>query len=490
MAPVTCSRFFALCTFLLTAYLACLCGLYYVFSNPTKIASSYDATIMQNGLVAIEKQVTLIGVAAFCIFAGTLFYSWGRPDNPEELARRRVAEALGKEFVERIKKSEKIEAEEIVEVKPVKSDTLASHDTIHIETKPSDGVLDKPQTPIVAKEEKKTDTIALPPVILDTDILFELEPKPQDILEPINTTTGIVLGSTETVKKSPDQTLDTVDKVEKEEKVNDVTVKKTSCSCCSWASIVMATLRKEWVFVFVGFLCFTIGFFGVRTMSFIGYCILVYYFGCLLCPEVLDYLYDIFEPLIIDLSNSKSATVRSVVQYFRTLHNKHFGHLGPRLPPPPREFRKPKEKKITGMIKVQLVNCIDLVKAEILMSSDPYVVVSFHGQRQQTKPYFNSQHVTFQENPFTFNYNGMFDVHVLKLVVMDSDVVGEDNFLGQCCVDLKEFIGIGDGVNIQTFEKELENVKSGCIRFNVEFEPLEESFFTFSQYRQDNYVNL
>ncbi|KDQ13563.1 hypothetical protein BOTBODRAFT_160511 [Botryobasidium botryosum FD-172 SS1] len=92
-----------------------------------------------------------------------------------------------------------------------------------------------------------------------------------------------------------------------------------------------------------------------------------------------------------------------------------------------------------AVLRIQILGCTDLIAADRNGTSDPYVVVSFTGRREQTPVVKKSLDPTYDAKSATFDFP-LYMSHAelissIELVVWDKDTFGKD-YLGEVSLDL------------------------------------------------------
>lgn len=142
------------------------------------------------------------------------------------------------------------------------------------------------------------------------------------------------------------------------------------------------------------------------------------------------------------------------------------------------------------MLKIQIVGCKDLRAADRNGKSDPFVVISFAGKRQQTPvikktlyPEFPAKDSTFTF-PLFFSSIGSFGP--LELIVWDKDLLAKNDYLGEVSLSVDEWFkwNGGNGVafdDVQLpFNVPLESTDSkipasGTMQLKIGFAPPTDS---------------
>ena len=118
----------------------------------------------------------------------------------------------------------------------------------------------------------------------------------------------------------------------------------------------------------------------------------------------------------------------------------------------------------TGKLNIKVIKAKELIKADLIGKSDPYVHISYGQQKFKTPTVKNSLEPKW-------NYDCELNVpeaHLteVKFEVFDADKVGRDKSLGSVCVDIGELSSINDA---QGRWYSLTGVKSGKILLSADF---------------------
>ncbi|KAG8776582.1 hypothetical protein FRC12_000836 [Ceratobasidium sp. 428] len=107
------------------------------------------------------------------------------------------------------------------------------------------------------------------------------------------------------------------------------------------------------------------------------------------------------------------------------------------------------------LLKVQIVGCKDLRAADSNGKSDPFVVLSFAGKRQQTPVIKKTLYPEFppKESTFTFPlyFSTIGSLGPLELIVWDKDLIAKNDYLGEISLPIDEWFK-GNGGNGVAFD--------------------------------------
>ena len=124
------------------------------------------------------------------------------------------------------------------------------------------------------------------------------------------------------------------------------------------------------------------------------------------------------------------------------------------------------EELIPGNLQLNLHKAEGLAKGDILGKSDPYAVVSFDGEKHQTKTVKNNQ------NP---EWNFKLDIPVeeqgpqnINIDVFDKDKIGRDKLLGSTQLSVPDLQSSGD---LDQEWLPLDGAKSGKVQVSTDFTP-------------------
>jgi len=95
------------------------------------------------------------------------------------------------------------------------------------------------------------------------------------------------------------------------------------------------------------------------------------------------------------------------------------------------------------LLKIQIVGCKDLRAADSNGKSDPFVVISFAGKRQQTPVVKKTLYPEFapKESTFTFPlyFSSIGSLGPLELIVWDKDLIAKNDYLGEVSLSIDEW---------------------------------------------------
>ncbi|QRV90019.1 phosphatidylserine decarboxylase family protein [Ceratobasidium sp. AG-Ba] len=125
-----------------------------------------------------------------------------------------------------------------------------------------------------------------------------------------------------------------------------------------------------------------------------------------------------------------------------------------RLPKGLKSSTKTKAVPIEGetpavLLKIQIVGCKDLRAADRNGKSDPFVVISFAGKRQQTPVIKKTLYPEFppKESTFTFPlyFSSIASFGSLELIAWDKDLVAKNDYLGEISLSIDEWFKWNNG---------------------------------------------
>ena len=127
------------------------------------------------------------------------------------------------------------------------------------------------------------------------------------------------------------------------------------------------------------------------------------------------------------------------------------------------------ELELIGVVMVKVKSCKDLINADVLSLSDPYIVLTLGRQTLKSKVILDNLNPVWNET-IPMSWDG---IEELQVSVFDQDLglAGADDSLGHCTINLKE-LSLSGG-EPHSVDRKLEGVKKGSIQ-------LEFSLNTFS----------
>merc|ERR1719309_1411919 len=118
-----------------------------------------------------------------------------------------------------------------------------------------------------------------------------------------------------------------------------------------------------------------------------------------------------------------------------------------------------------GKAKLNIIKAKELIKADMIGKSDPYVVLKYGRQQDKTKVINNTQEPKWDHQTEFVVPDG--NSRTFHLEVFDSDRIGKDKSLGKLDLDLADVLGM-DGQEGRWFP--LSGVKSGQILLAADFD--------------------
>mmetsp|Transcript_73020 Transcript_73020/g.89570 ORF Transcript_73020/g.89570 Transcript_73020/m.89570 type:complete len:282 (-) Transcript_73020:147-992(-) len=139
-------------------------------------------------------------------------------------------------------------------------------------------------------------------------------------------------------------------------------------------------------------------------------------------------------------------------------------------------------------LKVKIIKGKDLIACDMNGKSDPYCIVTASDRSYKTKVIEKTLNPEWNEST-SFSFLKKVDIITFKLFDQDKKLLGKDDPMGDCTLDVSQYYGENHGGFFNWIK--LENVKKGSIEVSVEgrlVKPieLEERIKKLSQLKAEN----